>query len=188
MSLPMPLVLRVSLVSVILLLGACDAVVIDQPPGMLDATEIDGVWYVVEKDARPFFVRALPNGRLVLAGVEESGDGFEMEQIELQLMSIGDKLYISGLTDAESVQGYYFALVAETKEAEWVVFPPRIETFKAAVKVGELKGKLTEGRYATTVEVASEDVVEFLRKAAEDELWNDEEAIVVRKFTPMPGG
>ncbi len=172
--------------------SACEIVSLDRPlgesPVTLDASEIDGAWYLVGKKATPFkikatpfYLRSLSDGTVILAGVDRTKDGFELQQVQVHIMSIGDQLYVSGISPDDKLgERFLFARLDKIHDTEWVLLPPKIETFHSAVIEGRLEGKV----YKTHIEVDGAQVVDFIRTTPADGVWNADNAILVRKFEP----
>lgn len=101
---------------------------------------------------------------ILAASVEENDGDFELEEVVLHIRTTEGRLYLSGLVEGESKERYFFALLAKKGDVEWVLWPPELDIFKAAVQA-ELEGDIAEGRYMTIVDVPGNGLSDFARSA-----------------------
>ena len=183
-----PRLFQIGFGCLLLLLTGCAVVVTDEPlgekPYALDPSEVDGVWYM-EEEPQPFFVRVIEDGRLLLAGVEETETGFKLVELEVHVRSTGDELYLSGKSDDESddTEGYLFAWLVEKNAEKWVLRLPDLAIFKSAIETAQLEGEITESRFSTIVAVQSQELEKFIRSTPDP--WLEEERITIRRFAPV---
>ena len=170
-------------------LAACDVVMIDQPLGnnthQLDAAEVNGVWTQIDDGQEPFFAHIKADGGLRMATLQWKDNHFSKETVDLTLASIDDVIYVSGTSPDEPISGYFFARVEQHDAMQWTLLPPNHDFFSAAIQMGELKGKVSKGRYMKVVRVAAQDVVAFLQKNPADKLWQYDKAIILRRVEAL---
>lgn len=143
------------------LLGGCSAVLSTEPVGneplVLLAEEWDGTW----SDSEDFLeIRVVEPeaGRLGVAWIEYSVNGFDLEHLDVWLRRSGDVIFANVLevsdedpgtdgsvddTGAEAEPYAFFRLARE--DGKLVVWNPKLEAFKALVEDGKLPGTVTEG-------------------------------------------
>ena len=186
----LPRLFQIGFSGLLLLLTGCAVVVTDkalgEKPYALDPSEVDGVWYMEgEEEPQPFFVRVMEDGRLLLAGVEETETGFKLVELEVHVRSTGDELSLSGKSDDESddTEGYLFAWVVEKSAEKWVLRLPELAISESAIETEKLEGEITKSKFSTVVAVQSEALGNFIRTTPD--LWFGEERITIRKFAPV---
>ena len=176
---------RILVVTALLTLFGCDAIVLDRPlgktPTQIEALNLDGIWYVVEKNPQPFFARLEPDGTLQIAGVETKDSGFELAEISLFIGKVSNGLFVSGKESDEDSR-FHFAKIYEFTDAKLVLLLPDVTAFAAAIEGGELSGTVDELESVTTVSVEADVMAEFLSSEAAFGIWDNAVVMIVRRF------
>ena len=180
------------------ILFACDVVTLEHPIGVPIVEDLggklDGVWYGGE-DISVLYVKYKSNGILQIAGVEWNEGKFALRDTMCLLTVLDGVSYINlpinfPATDStDQTTGYVFARYTLTEQ--WfqdyhylVLYYPKTEFFKEAVKNGNLKGKIISN-YGDWIDIedVKENVDEFIENHAAQEMFDFSKITVLKRIS-----
>jgi len=149
--------------------------------------QFDGVW---EGDSGICYIKYSGEGRLQIANVEWQDDKFRLKIMEGILTQCGDRKFVNfpdPETSGENRTDYIFAYYSFVGDNLLAVWMPKINVFEKAVSDGEIRGKVIEGKYSTSVQIdeSEESLCRFIQSRNTEELFDLEEPLVYRRIKKL---
>jgi hypothetical protein len=139
--------LRIFLLTLTLLLAACDGVFTPTPLGenplSLDPVEWQGTWLASDMVVTTTVMDS-DKGLLQVAWIERGVGGASLEIIEGSMRFSGDLIFANVRDDNENAGARYLWLMIDKSGNSFTVWSPNLGQFKQAIKSGKLPGKETE--------------------------------------------
>ncbi len=157
---------------------------------------IDGVWAASEKEV--YHVKFAGGGRVDIAKVKWSDDGFEVEQANAWMTSLNDVNYLllqdpdGPDADDEDVGGdesppnvYMLTRYVFAQDDSIVLYAPQHEVFSQAVEDGQLEGEIESAEYSKNVTIRGDRAALEAFLTAEDfaKQFHVDKPIVLRRIS-----